>query len=103
MGLRKLILHLLLYQYVTQQIASKIVRNNGDWNADGCCEECPDLSDIVPASNNQRYVKICQHGESGNKSYFATLFDTTNRIPVFSKFIVHGEKNQLQALFKFPF
>ena len=94
MGLITLIFHLLLCQCLVQHTTSKIVRGIKDWNARGCCENCPALSDLVPDSNNQRYVKICQHGKSGTVSYFATVVDTRNRIPVFSKFTVYSGKKE---------
>ena len=89
MGLRTLGFHLLLCQYLIQHTRNKIA-NNEEWNAMRCCQNCPNLNSIVHAYNDMRYVKICQHGTAGRVSHFATLFDTVNRIPVFSKFKVHN-------------
>ena len=89
MRLKTLVFHLLLCQYLLQRTTSKIV-NNDEWIAPGCCQNCPNLNNVIRASDNQQYVKICQHGTAGHNSHFATLFDTVNRIPVFSKFTVYN-------------
>ena len=100
MGLKTLMFILLLFQYLVQDTTSKIVQNE-DWHKPQCCENCPALNDIVHDSISERYVKICQLGESGTQSHFGTLFDTKNRIPVFSKFTVQSGSNQRACQRKF--
>ena len=86
MELKTFVFYLLLCQYLVQRTTSKIAESEEEWSANGCCHNCPNLNDIVRNSGNQRYVPICQHGKSGTNSYFATLFDKENKIPVFSKY-----------------
>ena len=85
MGLKTLVSHLLLCLCLVQRTTGKIASKE-EWNASGCCQNCPNLTNIVHNSGSQRYVQICQHGKSGTNSYFATLFDKENKIPVFSKY-----------------
>ena len=73
-------------------IDGKVLTNVNEWQRQ-CCQNCPDITALLGpgALNQQRYSMICQMGAEGRTPYYATFYDKTNRIPVFSKFAVrHG-------------
>uniref|UniRef100_A0A667Z5P0 Uncharacterized protein n=1 Tax=Myripristis murdjan TaxID=586833 RepID=A0A667Z5P0_9TELE len=48
--------------------------------------------------NNNRYKQICQCLQSQPGFYYATFYDTTNRIPVYSAYLFdHGNTNRSQS------
>ena len=57
MELKTFVFYLLLCQYLVQRMTSKIAESEEEWSAKGCCQNCPNLTDIVRDSGNQRYVK----------------------------------------------
>lgn len=51
---------------------------------------------LIPKSDHARYKKICQkyNSQDNNQRYmFATLYDTSSRIPVFSAYKYTGRGN----------
>ena len=67
-----------------------------------CCTDCPNITNLIGQDYiKERYAIICQMGKKGKTSYYATLFDKWNKIPVFSKFVVRTEKLRRATSFLF--